>query len=55
MPFVSKVKNKVLNGQSREIISNVLKFMQDEAEAAVCLMPISKVSILDYKNLFYCC
>jgi hypothetical protein len=40
MPFVSKVKNRVLSGQSREIIANILEFMRQEAEAGTQLIPL---------------
>ena len=37
------MKNKVFSGQSREIISNVLKFMQAEATAGQVIISLPKV------------
>lgn len=44
MPFKSKLKNKVLSGQCREIISNILKFMSAEAAGEISI-PLAKVRI----------
>ena len=41
--FRSKVKHKTLSGQSREIISCVLQFMQNEAKKGVPVIPLAKV------------
>ncbi|KAJ8948821.1 hypothetical protein NQ318_013473 [Aromia moschata] len=43
MEFKSKVKNKVLSGQSREIIHSVLKFMKEEANVDGFVIPLAKV------------
>ncbi|XP_050299213.1 uncharacterized protein LOC126738106 [Anthonomus grandis grandis] len=43
MPFQTSLKNKVLTGQSREIISNLLNFMQAEAVAGEVSIPLEKV------------
>lgn len=43
MEFKSKVRNRVLSGQSREIINCIVKFMKEEAEAGHVLIPLSKV------------
>lgn len=41
MPFNSKLKHKVLNSQSREIVANVLTFMTEESCKVV--IPLNKV------------
>jgi hypothetical protein len=43
MAFMSKVKNRVSSGDSREIIANILEFMRQEAEAGTQLIPLAKV------------
>lgn len=43
MEFHSKVKNKVLSGQSREIISSILTFMQKEADLGHVSIALNKV------------
>ncbi|KAJ8947626.1 hypothetical protein NQ318_002638 [Aromia moschata] len=43
MEFESKVKNKVLSCQSREILSLVLQFMQSEARNGEPVIPLNKV------------
>lgn len=41
-PVVSKLKGKVLHSQTREVVSNVLRFMEEEAKQGSCIIPISK-------------
>lgn len=43
MEFVSKFKHKALNGQTREVIANVIHFMQREAEANGPIKDFKKV------------
>jgi hypothetical protein len=43
MAFKSKVQNKFLTGQSREIISSLLQFMTLEARENAPIIPLSKV------------
>ena len=47
MEFISKLKKKVLHGQSREIVSNLLSFMKMEARRALeenpPIIPLSQV------------
>lgn len=45
MPFKSRIKNRVLGGQAREIVNSVLKFMQEEADAKKPIMDLTKVFI----------
>lgn len=46
MVFKSRVKRKVLGGQGREIVSSVLKFMNEEGNAARPIIDIKNVSKL---------
>lgn len=41
-PVLSKLKGKVLHSQSREIINNVLRFMEEEAQQGSCIIPVGK-------------
>jgi hypothetical protein len=41
-PVVSKLKGKVLHSQTREVVNNVLKFMEEEARIGTCTIPIKK-------------
>lgn len=43
MEFISKVKNKKLSGQTREIIANIINFMEREGEANAPLKDFKKV------------
>jgi hypothetical protein len=43
MAFKSKVRNKFLTGQSREIISSLLQFMTLEARKNAPIVALSKV------------
>jgi hypothetical protein len=51
MAFKSKVQNKFLTGQSREIISSLLQFMTLEARENAPIIPLSKV--LQRLNFFF--
>jgi hypothetical protein len=51
MAFKSKVQNKFLTGQSREIISSLLQFMTLEAHENAPIIPLSKV--LQRLNFFF--
>ncbi|KAG5876616.1 hypothetical protein JTB14_010106 [Gonioctena quinquepunctata] len=42
--FKSQVKNKVLSGQSRELVANLIKFMREEATRKYFIIPVSKVT-----------
>ncbi|KAG5900176.1 hypothetical protein JTB14_035321 [Gonioctena quinquepunctata] len=42
MDFKCQVKNKVLSGQSRELVGNLIKFMRKEATKKI-IIPVSKV------------
>jgi hypothetical protein len=41
-PVLSKLKHRILRSQTREVVWNVLKFMEQEAEQGFFTMPISK-------------
>lgn len=41
-PVFSKIKNKKLNGQGRELVANVLKFMENEATHGDFSVPVRK-------------
>lgn len=43
MPFKSKIQHRVITGQSREIISKLLNFMQQEASAQKFIIDLNKV------------
>lgn len=45
MPLKSRIKNKVLGGQAREIVYSILKFMQQEADAKEPIMDLTRVFI----------
>ncbi|KAG5880910.1 hypothetical protein JTB14_010718 [Gonioctena quinquepunctata] len=42
--FKSQVKNKVLSGQNRELVANLIKFMREEATRKYFIIPVSKVT-----------
>jgi hypothetical protein len=41
-PVLSKLKHRVLHSQTREVVWNVLHFMEQEAEQGSFTIPISK-------------
>lgn len=43
MPYKNKVHNKVLGGQTREIIGNVLKITSEERNRGALLIKLSKI------------
>ena len=44
-PFKSRIKNKVLGGQAREIVNSILKFVQEEADANKPIIDLTKTLI----------